>query len=154
MVTWFEAAVLGVVQGLTEFLPISSNAHVRIVSTFLGWPDPGAAFTAVMQLGTETAVLVYFWRDIWRIVSTWARSLVQPAHRGDFDARIRKIRIPRYDDRDSPGKRLAYRFESLSSHQDVMPHGQVPEMLQVFRKMPWQGVFLTDDAVFCHRRND
>ena len=88
MVTWFEAAVLGVVQGLTEFLPISSNAHVRIVSTFFGWPDPGAAFTAVMQLGTETAVLVYFWRDIWRIVSTWARSLVQPAYRGDFDARM------------------------------------------------------------------
>ena len=73
MLSWFEAAVLGLVQGLTEFLPISSSAHVRVVSELFGWEDPGAAFTAVIQLGTESAVLVYFWQDIWRIVSTWSR---------------------------------------------------------------------------------
>ena len=55
-----EAIVLGIVQGLTEFLPISSSAHQRIVPALFGWEDPGAAFTAVTQLGTETAVLIYF----------------------------------------------------------------------------------------------
>lgn len=88
MVGWFEAAVLGLVQGLTEFLPISSSAHLRVVSELAGWEDPGAAFTAVSQLGTESAVLVYFRRDIVRIVTTWARSLVRPELRGHFDARM------------------------------------------------------------------
>ena len=55
-----QAIVLGIVQGLTEFLPISSTAHLRIVPAFLGWEDPGAAFTAVIQLGTMAAVLIYF----------------------------------------------------------------------------------------------
>ena len=55
-----EAIVLGIVQGLTEFLPISSTGHLRIVPAFLGWEDPGAAFTAVTQLGTMAAVLLYF----------------------------------------------------------------------------------------------
>jgi undecaprenyl-diphosphatase len=67
-VGWFEAIVLGLVQGLTEFLPISSSAHLRIVGDLAGWDDPGAAFTAVSQIGTETAVLVYFRSDIARIV--------------------------------------------------------------------------------------
>jgi undecaprenyl-diphosphatase len=72
-VNWFEAALLGLVQGLTEFLPISSSAHLRIVGQFLpNAEDPGAAFTAITQLGTETAVLIYFWRDIVRIVKAWA----------------------------------------------------------------------------------
>jgi undecaprenyl-diphosphatase len=62
--TLWQAIVLGIVQGLTEFLPISSTAHLRIVPSLLGWPDPGAAFTAVIQLGTLGAVLVYFARDI------------------------------------------------------------------------------------------
>ena len=88
MLSWFEAAVLGVVQGLTEFLPISSNAHLRVVSELAGWQDPGAAFTAVTQLGTESAVLLYFRRDIVRIVTTWAQSLVKPERRGDIDARM------------------------------------------------------------------
>lgn len=88
MLSWFEAAVLGLVQGLTEFLPISSSAHVRVVSELFGWEDPGAAFTAVIQLGTEAAVLVYFRQDIWRIVSTWSRSLVKPELRGHIDARM------------------------------------------------------------------
>ena len=59
-----EAIVLGIVQGLTEFLPISSTAHLRIVPAFAGWPDPGAAFTAVTQLGTMAAVLLYFREDL------------------------------------------------------------------------------------------
>ena len=64
-----EALVLGLVQGLTEFIPVSSSAHLRIAGIFLeGGKDPGAAFTAIIQLGTETAVLVYFWKDIVRIV--------------------------------------------------------------------------------------
>jgi undecaprenyl-diphosphatase len=57
-VGWFEAVVLGLVQGLTEFLPISSSAHLRIVGTAFGWDDPGAAFTAITQIGTEFAVLL------------------------------------------------------------------------------------------------
>lgn len=84
----FEAAVLGVVQGLTEFLPISSSGHLRIVPALFGWDDPGAAFTAVIQLGTMAAVLAYFWRDIGRIATTWARSLVRPELRGELDARM------------------------------------------------------------------
>jgi len=87
-VSWLEAIVLGLVQGLTEFLPISSTAHIRIVSAMAGWSDPGAAFTAVTQLGTETAVLLYFRKDIWRIASAWVRSLVRPAERGSLDARM------------------------------------------------------------------
>ncbi|BDI22631.1 undecaprenyl-diphosphate phosphatase [Herbiconiux sp. L3-i23] len=71
-----EALFLGLVQGLTEFLPISSSAHLRIVGELLpGAKDPGAAFTAITQLGTETAVIVYFWRDIVRIVSRWFLAL-------------------------------------------------------------------------------
>jgi undecaprenyl-diphosphatase len=84
----FQAIVLGLVQGLTEFLPISSTAHLRIVPAFLGWDDPGAAFTAVIQLGTTLAVLLYFWRDILRIVTMWGRSLVRPELRGELDARM------------------------------------------------------------------
>ena len=60
----FHAAILGVIQGLTEYLPISSTAHLRIVPALLGWSDPGAAFTAVIQLGTLLAVLIYFRSDI------------------------------------------------------------------------------------------
>jgi undecaprenyl-diphosphatase len=88
VITWFEAIVLGVVQGLTEFLPISSTAHVLLVSRLFGWDDPGAAFTAVMQIGTEAAVIIYFRHDIARIASTWARSLVRPDLRGHIDARM------------------------------------------------------------------
>jgi undecaprenyl-diphosphatase len=88
VIGWIEAVVLGVVQGLTEFLPISSSAHILVVSQLLGWPDPGAAFTAVMQIGTETAVLIYFRHDIVRIVGTWARSLRDPSLRGHIDARM------------------------------------------------------------------
>lgn len=85
---WLQAIVLGVLQGLTEFLPISSSAHLRVFPAFFGWEDPGAAFTAVVQIGTEVAVLLFFWRDIVRIASAWLRALVNPAHRADPDARL------------------------------------------------------------------
>jgi undecaprenyl-diphosphatase len=83
-----HAIVEGIVQGLTEFLPISSTAHLRIVPAFFGWPDPGAAFTAVVQLGTMAAVLLYFRKDLWRIASTWALSLARPELRSELDARM------------------------------------------------------------------
>ena len=86
--SWFEAVVLGVVQGLTEFLPISSNAHLRIVGAVFGWHDPGAAFTAIIQIGTELAVLLYFAKDIGRIVAAWVSSLFNRERRGDPDARM------------------------------------------------------------------
>ncbi|MFP5315675.1 MAG: undecaprenyl-diphosphate phosphatase, partial [Actinomycetes bacterium] len=81
---WIEAAVLGLVQGLTEFLPISSSAHLRIMGELLPRAqDPGAAFTAITQLGTETAVIVYFWRDILRIIGAWWGSLTHKVSRQD-----------------------------------------------------------------------
>jgi undecaprenyl-diphosphatase len=83
-----KAVVLGVIQGLTEFLPISSSAHLRIFPELLGWGDPGAAFTAVIQIGTELAVLIFFRKDIWRIGSAWVRSLFQPEYRGTLDSRM------------------------------------------------------------------
>jgi undecaprenyl-diphosphatase len=84
----FQAIVLGIVQGLTEFLPISSTAHLRIVPAFAGWEDPGSAFTAVVQLGTMAAVLLFFRADLWRIVTTWFRSLRRPELRSELDARM------------------------------------------------------------------
>jgi undecaprenyl-diphosphatase len=84
----FQAIVLGLVQGLTEFLPISSSGHLRIVPAFFGWDDPGAAFTAVIQLGTMAAVLLYFRADLWRIAVAWLRSLRDRSVRGDLDARM------------------------------------------------------------------
>ncbi|WP_102160006.1 undecaprenyl-diphosphate phosphatase [Zhihengliuella halotolerans] len=87
--SWIEAIILGLVQGLTEFLPISSSAHVRIVGEFLpNAQDPGAAFTAITQLGTEAAVILYFWNDIVRIIGTWSKSLIGKAPRNDPDARM------------------------------------------------------------------
>ena len=69
---WLEAAILGIIQGLTEFLPVSSSAHLRIAGAFLpSHTDPGAAFTAIIQIGTEAAVLLYFRKDIWRIATAW-----------------------------------------------------------------------------------
>jgi undecaprenyl-diphosphatase len=85
---YLQAIFLGVLQGLTEFLPISSSAHLRIFPEFFGWEDPGAAFTAVIQIGTELAVLIFFRKDIWRIASMWLKSLVKPEYRGHLDARM------------------------------------------------------------------
>ncbi|MCC2317171.1 undecaprenyl-diphosphate phosphatase [Cellulomonas chengniuliangii] len=90
MGTW-EAIVLGLVQGLTEFLPVSSSAHLRIVGELIGSADPGAAFTAITQIGTETAVLLYFRRDIASICRAWWRSV-----RGDRGADLRaRLGAPR-----------------------------------------------------------
>jgi undecaprenyl-diphosphatase len=84
-----EAIILGLVQGLTEFLPISSSAHLRILGEFLpGAEDPGAAFTAITQIGTEAAVVVFFWRDIVRIIGHWSKALVGRIPRSDPDARM------------------------------------------------------------------
>ena len=86
--SWFEAIVLGIVQGLTEFLPISSSGHLFFVPQLLGWDDPGASFTAVIQLGTMAAVLLFFWRDIVRIANSWIRALWTPSFRGTLDTRM------------------------------------------------------------------
>jgi undecaprenyl-diphosphatase len=85
---WLEALVLGVVQGLTEFLPISSSAHQAIIGQFFGGQDPGSAFTAINQLGTESAVIVYFRKDIWLIIRSWAGSLVGRVPRDNVEARM------------------------------------------------------------------
>jgi undecaprenyl-diphosphatase len=85
---FLKALILGLLQGLTEFLPISSSAHLRIFPELFGWQDPGAAFTAVVQIGTELAVLLYFRKDIWRIASAWLRSLFDPRLRGELDSRM------------------------------------------------------------------
>ncbi|QLD10491.1 undecaprenyl-diphosphate phosphatase [Microbacterium oleivorans] len=84
-----EAIILGVIQGLTEFLPISSSAHLRIVGEFLpSAQDPGATFTAITQIGTELAVLVYFWKKITRIIGRWFRSFTGSVPRDDADVRL------------------------------------------------------------------
>src|SRR3954466_16298890 len=80
-----QSIVLGIVQGLTEFLPISSSADLRIVPAILGWEDPGAAFTAVCQLGTEAAVLIFFRHELWAIVTKWLRG---PRRVEDPDVRL------------------------------------------------------------------
>src|ERR1700710_1172897 len=83
-----EAIVLGLVQGLTEFLPISSSGHLRIVPALLGWEDPGAGFTAVIQLGTMAAVLIYFRADLWRIARAWLGELRTPIPQASQEARL------------------------------------------------------------------
>ncbi|MFD1046038.1 undecaprenyl-diphosphate phosphatase [Kibdelosporangium lantanae] len=85
---WLQAIVLGLVQGLTEFLPISSSAHLRVVST-LGWgTDAGAAFTAVSQLGTELAVLIYYAKTIGPLVATWFKGIFSAEARRTEQYRI------------------------------------------------------------------
>ena len=87
--TWIEAIILGLVQGLTEFLPVSSSAHLRIVGEFLpSAADPGAAFTAITQLGTELAVLMYFWKDITRIIGRWVQAVAGRIPHSDPDVRM------------------------------------------------------------------
>jgi undecaprenyl-diphosphatase len=83
-----EAVVLGLVQGLTEFLPISSSGHLRIIPAMLGWPDPGAGFTAVIQLGTMAAVLLYFRADLWRIAVAWVREVRLPYRQRSHEANL------------------------------------------------------------------
>lgn len=86
---WLVAIIMGIVQGLTEFLPISSSAHLRIVGEFLmPGREPGAFFTAIIQIGTEAAVLVYFWKDIVRIITKWFKALAGKHDRRDPDVRL------------------------------------------------------------------
>ncbi len=85
--SYLEAIVLGLVQGLTEFLPISSSAHLRIAGLFMGG-DPGATFTAITQLGTELAVVVFFRKRIGKVLSAWSRSLRGGMPKGDPDVRM------------------------------------------------------------------
>ncbi|NET53229.1 MAG: undecaprenyl-diphosphate phosphatase [Merismopedia sp. SIO2A8] len=73
----FQAVILGLVQGLTEFLPISSTAHLKVVPVALGWGDPGVAFTAVIQLGSIAAVLWYFWEDLTKVSTGALRAIRQ-----------------------------------------------------------------------------
>jgi len=84
----FKAVFLGVLQGLTEFLPISSSAHLAIFPKLFGWNDPGAAFTAVIQIGTELAVLIYFRKDIWSIGSGWVGGVFSKAARTTHEWRM------------------------------------------------------------------
>jgi undecaprenyl-diphosphatase len=86
--TPFEAVVLGLVQGLTEFLPISSTAHLRIVPALLGWQDPGAAYSAVIQLGTVGAVLVYFAKDLLALTRAFVKGLVDRQPFGTLESRL------------------------------------------------------------------
>ncbi|MGK5091881.1 undecaprenyl-diphosphatase UppP [Deltaproteobacteria bacterium TL4] len=77
MMTWFQAAILGLVQGLTEFLPISSTAHLRIIPLLAGWEDPGTAFSAVIQLGTLVAVILYFREEVLDLIVAAIQSLLK-----------------------------------------------------------------------------
>jgi undecaprenyl-diphosphatase len=85
---WLQTIVLSIVQGLTEFLPVSSSGHLRIVSELFWGRDAGASFTAVVQLGTELAVLVFFANDIWNIITGWFAGIFNPAKRGTLDYRM------------------------------------------------------------------
>jgi undecaprenyl-diphosphatase len=82
-----EAIVLGLVQGLTEFIPISSTAHLLIVPSILGWGDPGAAVSAVIQFGTLLAAIIYFFRDIVRLIAGFFRGLITRRPLADVDSR-------------------------------------------------------------------
>lgn len=86
--SWLQVLVLSLLQGLTEFLPVSSSGHLRIFSTWWFGADAGASFTAVVQLGTEAAVLVFFFKDIVRIIAAWFRGVFNADRRDDPDYRL------------------------------------------------------------------
>lgn len=89
--TLLQAVILGIIEGITEFLPISSTGHLTIAEQLMDIPidDPGVtAFTAVIQVGAIIAVFVYFWSDITRLLGAWWRGLVHPEHRADHDYRL------------------------------------------------------------------
>ncbi len=87
-VNLLQAIVYGILQGLTEFLPISSTAHLRIVPALFNWDDPGAPFTAVIQLGTLAAVVLYFWRELFQVAGAWLRGFVDKSVRGTLEYRM------------------------------------------------------------------
>ncbi|MGD8398871.1 MAG: undecaprenyl-diphosphatase UppP [Anaerolineae bacterium] len=82
-----QAIILGIVQGATEFVPVSSSGHLVLVPWFLGWESPGLVFDTMLHMGTLLAVLAYFWRDWWRLISAWLRGLVRRDW-SDPDARL------------------------------------------------------------------
>lgn len=84
---WLQAVVLGIVQGLTEFLPVSSTAHVFVISSVFGWGDPGAAFSAVIQIGTELAVVIYFRNDIAQVFGDLKKAITQSEFRKTAQAK-------------------------------------------------------------------
>ena len=93
--TLLQAIVLGIVQGLTEFLPISSTAHLRIVPALFGWHfyggttnDPGSAFTAVIQLGTTLAIVLYFWRELLHVTVAWFRGIRDKSVRATLEYKL------------------------------------------------------------------
>ncbi len=89
--TIWDSIILGIVEGLTEFLPVSSTGHLTIVSKMLGLKidDPSiTGYTAVIQIGAIAAVVLYFWKDIRRIAIAWVRGIAKPEHRGEFDHRM------------------------------------------------------------------
>lgn len=86
--SWLEAVILGIVQGITEFLPISSTAHLRIAPELFGWEDPGAAFSAVIQLGTVAAVILYFGKDIIRLTRAFFAAIAQRSPFATADSRL------------------------------------------------------------------
>jgi undecaprenyl-diphosphatase len=94
--SWWQVIFLAVLQGLTEFLPISSSGHLAIASRLFFSDDAGASFTAVTQLGTELAVLLYFARDIGRIAKAWVNGIVVRAHRKSADERLREEQLTDY----------------------------------------------------------
>lgn len=85
---WFQAVVLGLIQGLTEFLPVSSSASLRIYPALFGWQDPGASFTAITQLGTMAAVLLFFAKELWGVAVSTTSSIFRPSERREPDARL------------------------------------------------------------------
>lgn len=88
MITWWQAILLGIIEGITEFLPISSTAHVTIAEKLMGLPinDPSVtAFTVIIQLGAIAAAIIYFWRDIWRVLTAWWSGLWGRAARRNRD---------------------------------------------------------------------
>lgn len=131
--SWLDAIVLGIVQGLTEFLPVSSSAHVSVVGQFIGQGDPGAAFTAITQLGTESAVLVYFWRDIVRIIRAWALSLAGRVPRSDPDARMGWLVIIGT----VPIGVIGYAFQDVITGPTVRSLWLTATMLWVFAVVLW-----------------
>lgn len=80
---WFKVIVLGIVQGITELLPISSTAHLRVVPALLGWEDPGSAFSAAMQLASFVAVVSYFWQDIKTLAGATVRAIAEKEYQSN-----------------------------------------------------------------------